>query len=173
MIYRMDRLSSTDETNTDVLDRAKDKLDALTKAEADLAAQEEGVRRRREAIRQEIAKLEAFVEVYVEISGLTSETSAVREVERVAARAKVPESISNLVFRFLSEQGGAAPIADIIAHLVEVGKLPPERTHNNYSVVYATLMRDKRFARPKPGLFELVQAGPTIFGVPLVGKRNG
>jgi hypothetical protein len=174
MIYRMDKLSSPDETNTDVLGRAKDKLDTLTKAEADLAAQEEGVRRRREAIRQEIAKLEAFIDVYIEISGLSSVASAVREVEKIAARPKVPESISNLVFGFLSEQGGAAPIADIIAHLVDVGKLPPDRTHNNYSVVYATLMRDKRFARPRPGIFVLTPpAGPTIFGAPLNGGRSG
>lgn len=150
----------------DVIAKVNDKLESLNRDDAALAAQEEGVRRKRAELQQEIAKLQAFVEVYRSLTGEPAPTLG------PATQASPAQSISNLVFRFLSDRGGSAPIADIIAWLVEVGKLPAERTHNNYSVVYATLMRDKRFDRPKPGLFRLAPAGPTIFGVPLIGRRT-
>ena|ERR1035437_9681735 len=149
----------------EVIAKATDKLESLNRDYAALAAQEEGVRRKRAELQQEIAKLQTFVDIYRSLTGEPI------PMPGPTTQASPAESISNLTFRFLSERGGGAPIADIIAWLVSIGKLPAERTHNNYSVVYATLMRDKRFDRPKPGLFRLKPTGPTIFGVPLVGQR--
>jgi hypothetical protein len=157
----------------DVLAKVSDKLDMLGRDDAALAAQEEGVRRRRTEIQQEVAKLQAFVEVYRSLTGVDASPAAPPSAPAVRVGVKPTESISNLAFGFLSERSGATKIAEIIAWLVSIGKLSAERTHNNYSVVYATLMRDKRFTRPKAGEFALVPSGPSLFGAPLVGKRSG
>jgi len=152
---------------TDVIAKVSERLESLSRDDAALAAQEEGVQRRRAELQKEIADLESFVKLY---RSLTGESVPLPD-PRTPISPK--ESISNLAFRFLSDRGGGVPIADIIGWLVEIGKLPADRTHNNYSVVYATLMRDKRFERPEAGVFRLKPTGPTIFGTPLVGRRDG
>lgn len=139
------------------------KLGELRRDDHALAAQEEGVRRRRAELRSQMNELQASIRVYREFMGMPVE---------LAPRATtglfddIPMgTIADMSYAVVAKNGGPMKVADITRALEELGKLKPDSdgARGNYGSVYGTLKRDRRFRR----------AGTGSFGIAPTESRNG
>jgi hypothetical protein len=135
--------------------RATATIDKLMDEERALAAQEEGVRRRRLALQQLVADWQRSIALYSDAMGLSGDATP----GQVSAALDAPEgSVVELAERYLREHGGTAKIKDVVRWLVAVGKLSSEaeKSGQNYGAVYTAVLRHpERFKRIGRGEFEL------------------
>ena len=148
----MDRVEPADE----FLRRSRASLKELTEQAKALLAQEEGVRRRREAVEDEARRLTNAISVYREVMGVRSEAVPARALFDDVLTAG---SIAEMAGEVIERMGGRAKIADIVDILTRSGKLRPEESptsRSRYATVYSILNRNPRFHRIGEGEFALV-----------------
>ncbi len=136
----------------DFEDRAERQLRDLEREEAALAAQEEGVRRKRDELQQKINKLELSLDVYREVmerqnGGAEPESTFFGPEIRDGTIAEMAEAV-------IRREGGVARVSDVVHVLLDRGKLT-RNGRRGYSTVYSILFRDPRFKRVAQGTFAL------------------
>lgn len=139
---------------TDFVDEVERRLADLRREEVALAAQEEGVRRKRGEIRQRMNELEATIRVYREVMN----QPAPPVTPTVGLFENVPMgTIGNMAFEIMQRVGQPMKVADVARALVAAGKLQSEAEgdRGNYGTVYGTLLRDRRFTKVGTGAFGL------------------
>jgi hypothetical protein len=147
-------ITSMSANSDQFLARAKDKVESLTREVGLLAAQEEGVRRRKQELQQALAEWERAIAIYAEAMELAPPDSP----GQITAALDTPEgTLSQLAEGYLAERG-PAKINDLVAWLVSVGRLSgdPIKSGQNYGQVYTTLLRHPdRFRKVGRGEFSL------------------
>lgn len=138
----------------DFIHRAEAELGAATREENALAAQEEGVRRKRADLQQRMTELRDSIRVYRELMELGAEAKS----PSVGMFDNIPlGSITDMAYAIIERQGAPMKVADIARTLVGAGKLKPNGTgkSSNYATVFGILRRDRRFAKMGEGTFGL------------------
>jgi len=142
------------------LTKARDRLATLSRDDTLLAAQEEGVRRKRAELQQAMADLRRSTDVYLELMGI-GETTAPGQIAVVFDGADGQGTLSDLAFKALQAHGGRGRIVDIVGWLQEMGRLPkdPAKAQTQYSSVYTALLRDQeRVMRAGRGEFVTIES---------------
>lgn len=138
---------------------AERQLADLGREDAALAAQEDGVRRKREVIQERIDALAQSVKVYRLIMGIGIEPTP-------PARGMFDDipmgSVSDMAFALIRRNEAPMKVSDIAKALQQAGKLKANAdTRSNYSNVYGVLRRDRRFTRPAQGTFGVAGTNET------------
>ena len=148
-------MTSVSTANDQFMGRAREKVESLTREVGLLAAQEEGVRRRKLELTQALAEWERAIALYAEAMELTPPDAP----GQITAALDTPEgSLSQLAEGYLAERGTPAKINDLVKWLVSVGRLSgdPAKAGQNYGQVYTTLLRHPdRFRKVGRGEFNL------------------
>jgi len=147
--------------NDTFLGRARDRLQKLAADIAQLEAQEEGVRRRRLELVDQVRDWERAVSLYSE--AMDVETTDAAPGQMSVALDAPSGTFAQLVSKYMGDHGGQAKIADIARWLVDVGRLPndPKKHGQYYGRVYTTLLRHPdRYEFVDKGLFRLKDEGP-------------
>ena len=139
----------------DFLEVAEAKLKEFVDLEKSLAAQEDGVRRRRAGIREDIELLTSSINVYRNLMGLPRMPVELTDDLQLG-------SIAAMAVDLIQRNRRPMKVVDIVEALETAGKLEKRPGRQNYSSVYSILFRDKRFAKTEQGEFGL--AGPAFAG---------
>ena len=137
--------------------KAQERLVTLAKEQAQLAAQEEGVRKRRLEKQAEFATVKQSIALYQELMGTQTEAST--SPGQMAVPLQPSATVADLVFAWLSDHGGRGRVKDILQGLVQAGKFDDD-SNGKYSIVYTALMRDPRFEKVDRGEFWLKPVPP-------------
>jgi hypothetical protein len=137
----------------DFLEMVQERLDSLKRDDALLAAQEEGVRRKRAELGQAMEKLKVAAEAYRYLM--------VRQTEpapgQLAVVSQPSQTLADLIAEHMAEHDGRAKVITLVHRLVEVGRLPSrsDKYGSNYGTVYTALLRDERFEKVGRGEWTL------------------
>jgi hypothetical protein len=141
-------------TDDPFLLRARARMESLARDEALLAAQEEGVKRRRIEVQQAIADLGRSIDLYQDLMGI-NEASSPGQIPAVFETVRGP--LSTLIFDVLRARDGRGKVSDIVLWLQELGRFPtdPDHAAAQYSSVYTALLRDPRMEKVGRGEFRI------------------
>lgn len=145
----------------DFIVQVERKLTELRRDDTQLAAQEEGVRRKRNDLRGQMAELQASLRVYRDFMGVPAEPSPATSI---GLFDDVPMgTIADMASGVIRKRGEPMKVADITRALESLGKLKPEDEggRGNYGSVYGTLKRDRRFRLLEAGKFGLADMEST------------
>lgn len=138
--------------NDDFLTLVKRRLTDLQRQDSDLAAQEEGVRRKRAVVQNEINKLQFSAETYRHLMGIADEATPEQGLFGPdEAAGSVAEMAADIMYR----NGGQAALLEIRDELARLGKVRPGQ--RGYGTVYASLSRGNRFVKVGPGVYGLTK----------------
>lgn len=141
-------------TQEDFIALAERQLADYVREDGALAAQEEGVRRKRSEIQQRIDDIRSSIRVYRDLMGIGAE----QPPQPVGLFDDIPMgTIADMAAVILKKQGQPMKVAEVARVLEATGKLKAGKTsaHQNYGTVYGTLQRDRRFERLAQGRFGL------------------
>jgi hypothetical protein len=140
----------------DFVERAREEYLRLQAEERALAAQEEGVRRRRAALQSRLTSIENAVVLYQELTG---QTTVMPEPDVGASNGLRMGTIVDMAAQVIERSGGRAKMTKIVEELERAGKLKPSEPgdRNNYATVYGTLRRSRRLHKADKGEWELAQ----------------
>jgi hypothetical protein len=141
--------------------KAQERLVTLAKEQAQLAAQEEGVRKRRLEKQAEFATVKQSIALYHELMDTQTEVSP--SPGQLAVPLQPSATVADLVFAWVSDHGGRGRVKAILQGLVQAGKFNDD-SNGNYSTVYTALMRDPRFEKVDRGEFGLRPVPPIPSG---------
>ena len=143
--------------HNDFIQLVEAELYKLLEEDRALQAQEQGVRRKRAELGEEIQRLRGAASTYRELMGVAEEAKpSVGLFDDLPVDGTIAD-MAEVLFR----GRGAMKVAEIVGILEEVGKLKRpdigESVRGNYGTVYGTLTRDKhRFVKKEQGVFDLV-----------------
>jgi hypothetical protein len=150
-------------------------IERLMDEDGHLEATARGIEQRRAELRREIEKGLTALDYYRQVMGvpanLTSSRVAqqgdatpvsVKVVEPRRHRRGQGETVADRVEDFMKANGNEALVADVAAHLIEMGLYPEDERQGLYRRVYSTMLRDKRFYKVEPGKFGLVPQGKSL-----------
>jgi hypothetical protein len=143
--------------------KALAKIASLEREEALLAAQQEGVQRRRNELQEQIVEWDRAKKLYVEAMGADAPAA-----DPPAAEGKGPavdaanRSIGDLTYEYISASpNGSAKITDVAAWLTGIGKLHSDLKNTNrpYGAVYTAILRNpKRFVKVGRGEYRIANS---------------
>ena len=156
------------ENYDEFLQRADAELSELINVDLALAAQEDGVRRKRAELGERIERIRASVRTYHELMGI--EQQAVPSSELFGG--EIPQgTIADMAAKLIETRGGPMKVADIVTELEKLGKLKPggggDSGRGNYGTVFGTLDRSRRFVKTGAGEFGIADTGESDRGRPL------
>lgn len=146
----------------DFIARATARVRELEKDDAALAAQEEGVRRKRLALQEEIRIAQGAIDLYGEVMNVGTKPEA---TPQPLFDVPQPGTIADMTYAILVNSQKPMTVHEIARRLTQAGKLSeegPGDARTNYATVFGTLRRDRRFYRPAPGRFAIhPESGPS------------
>jgi hypothetical protein len=140
----------------DFITQVQRRVAEIGREDAQLAAQEDGVRRKRADLREQMGELQASLRVYREFMGVPADP---QPPVGVGLFDDVPMgTIADMAMAVISKRGEPMKVAEITRALESLGKMKPEDEggRGNYGSVYGTLKRDRRFRLLDAGRFGLV-----------------
>jgi hypothetical protein len=148
----------------DFITRSKLALGELTREDASLSDQEEGIRRRRVDIKARMATLAQAMETYREVMKVPAPSESPKGPEPIARSYPVSGgTMADIAFSILAANDGRMRMMDLIRELQIVGKVKSGPTGpSEYGTVYSTLKRDSRFVKAGPGEFALAPNAPKL-----------
>lgn len=135
------------------LDRVTAEMTEVARAEAALAAQEDGIRRRRAELSERLNALATSAAMYREVMGIDKPEAPSRPLFEEGALPK--GSVSEMAYAAIQKHGSPMQVADVTKALIAAQKFDGNDYRQHYATTYGILTKDKKFVKVAPGQFEI------------------